>query len=61
MVRRKLVLGRYAALRCLWHEVHDDESTITVLVLGTSYYRVVHDVATWYPRCGISFGRKPGL
>eukprot|EP00966_Prymnesium_polylepis_P120109 2775652-Prymnesium_polylepis.1 len=25
MVRRKAVLERYAALRCLWHEVHDDE------------------------------------
>eukprot|EP00966_Prymnesium_polylepis_P163230 3772745-Prymnesium_polylepis.1 len=24
MVRRK-VLGRYAAVRCLWHEVRDDE------------------------------------
>eukprot|EP00966_Prymnesium_polylepis_P220889 5109029-Prymnesium_polylepis.1 len=21
----------------------------------------VHDVATWYPRCGIRFGRKSGL
>eukprot|EP00966_Prymnesium_polylepis_P192319 4457651-Prymnesium_polylepis.1 len=25
MVRRKAVLGRYAALRCLWHDVRDDE------------------------------------
>eukprot|EP00966_Prymnesium_polylepis_P232789 5383800-Prymnesium_polylepis.1 len=25
MVRRKAVLGRYAVLRCLWHEVRDDE------------------------------------
>eukprot|EP00966_Prymnesium_polylepis_P247137 5715187-Prymnesium_polylepis.1 len=24
-VRCKAVLGRYAALRCLWHKVHDDE------------------------------------
>eukprot|EP00966_Prymnesium_polylepis_P027204 629114-Prymnesium_polylepis.1 len=25
IVRRKAVLGRYAALRCLWHEIRDDE------------------------------------
>eukprot|EP00966_Prymnesium_polylepis_P146441 3382091-Prymnesium_polylepis.1 len=25
MVRRKAVLGRYAVLRCLWHEVRGDE------------------------------------
>eukprot|EP00966_Prymnesium_polylepis_P243453 5629833-Prymnesium_polylepis.1 len=25
MVRRKAVLGRYAVLRYLWHEVRDDE------------------------------------
>eukprot|EP00966_Prymnesium_polylepis_P001662 38497-Prymnesium_polylepis.1 len=25
MVRRKVVFGRYAVLRCLWHEVRDDE------------------------------------
>eukprot|EP00966_Prymnesium_polylepis_P039212 910206-Prymnesium_polylepis.2 len=25
MVRRKAVLGRYTALRCLWHEIRDDE------------------------------------
>eukprot|EP00966_Prymnesium_polylepis_P333565 7389016-Prymnesium_polylepis.2 len=27
MVRHKAVLGRYAALRCLWHEMRDDERT----------------------------------
>eukprot|EP00966_Prymnesium_polylepis_P046313 1072344-Prymnesium_polylepis.1 len=25
MVRRKAVFGRYAVLRCHWHEVRDDE------------------------------------
>eukprot|EP00966_Prymnesium_polylepis_P117454 2714843-Prymnesium_polylepis.3 len=25
MVRREAVLGRYAVLRCLWHEVRDHE------------------------------------
>eukprot|EP00966_Prymnesium_polylepis_P147136 3398747-Prymnesium_polylepis.1 len=67
MLRHKAVPGRYAALRCLWHEIHDDERTnlymysvVVVCRPATPGRQVIRSPGRQVARTQVASGRHSG-